>query len=511
LTVRVEGGSLQARISAWLLSGMGARVDCPAPREADWRFVVPARPAVSGRADVVIKDGATASEGAPVGSGSGSGYDRPGLYATPVAILRLGTGSVPADPGVPPGTWSYATGVALATAALAAWRSRRNVEVTELGVAIQVHLPQVMSAAYAAPAYPAPPQPRPAPGGGWFQADLGVPGEEEELAVVLSTLGPRADAAAVAAAAQDWRLPVCHYRTRPVGDRFPPAIPVTVAAGSSRRRPEETRPHLPPLSRVEICDLTTMWAGPLCTWICQTLGATVVKVEPAFRPDGTRAATGGGIYPMGRQRLPGADSGLWNALNRGKQHVDLDLRLPRDREEFLELAGRSDLVVDSFSPRVMPNFGLDRELPGPRGSSTALSMPGFPPGAHRDWVSYGTGIHALIGLGDLGDGRFGAPAVSYPDPVAGLTAAFAATCAVVARDLGQPVGRMEVPLQSAALPLLALGRAGQPWGSPHSRTIGELLLDEGRPNGEFVIREVAGLQLEHPIGPIRSAAPPGAA
>jgi crotonobetainyl-CoA:carnitine CoA-transferase CaiB-like acyl-CoA transferase len=254
-----------------------------------------------------------------------------------------------------------------------------------------------------------------------------------------------------------------------------------------------------------------MWAGPLCTWICQTLGATIVKVEPAFRPDGTRAAAGGGIYPMGRQRLPGVDSGLWNALNRGKQHFDLDLRLPKDREEFLELARRSDLVLDSFSPRVMPNFGLDRELPGEWGSPTSVSMPAFPPGAHRDWVSYGTGVHALIGLGDLGAGRFGAPAVSYPDPVAGLTGAFAATCAVVASDLGQPLRRMEVPLQSSTLPLLALGRAGQPWGAPHSRAIGEVLFDEGRRNGEFVIHEVAGLQLEHPLGPIRIAGPPSSA
>ena len=69
-----------------------------------------------------------------------------------------------------------------------------------------------------------------------------------------------------------------------------------------------------------------MWAGPLCTWLCCTLGASVVKIEPDFRRDGTRATLGGGIYPAGLRVDPGNDSALWNALNRGKQHANLDLR-----------------------------------------------------------------------------------------------------------------------------------------------------------------------------------------
>ena len=60
-------------------------------------------------------------------------------------------------------------------------------------------------------------------------------------------------------------------------------------------------------------------------------------------------------------------------------------------------------------------------------------MPVFPPGPRRHWVAYGTGVHAASGLGDVGGGGFAAPAVSYPDPLGGITAAFAALCAAVGR------------------------------------------------------------------------------
>jgi crotonobetainyl-CoA:carnitine CoA-transferase CaiB-like acyl-CoA transferase len=231
-----------------------------------------------------------------------------------------------------------------------------------------------------------------------------------------------------------------------------------------------------------------------------------VKVEPAFRPDGTRALRGGGIYPGGRQRLPGADSGLWNALNHRKHHVDLDLREAEQRDAFVELASGSDVLVESFSPRVMENLGIPSALSsreGPR--PTHLSMPAFPPGPRRQWVSYGTGVHALIGLGDGGGGRFLAPAVSYPDPIAGFTATFAMLCAIVARDRGVVAELVEVSLFAATLPLLALAVPGMPFGPTGKPGIGRVLLDSGRARGEFVALEVAGLMLDHPRGPIRPA------
>lgn len=431
--------------------------------------------------------GLLAGLGASVG---GSGHLALGHPSRTGARLIPAGGRLPAD-GLPAGTIDHATGVALAAAALAAWRAGQAVEVSEVGVAIELWLPEVMAASYAAPPAMRPRPPVAAPGGGWLHLDLGSPGDAEAYDRLLATLPGEPDAATVAAAAQEWRLAVCDYRTAPpAGDPHP--ISVTTPAGSVR-----------PLSaELTICDLTTMWAGPLTTRLLQDLGARVHKVEPAFRPDGMRAMSGGGIHPGGHQVEPGRDSAMWHALNTGKAHHDLDLRVADQMEEFLELAAGCDVVIDSFSPRVMPNFGVADRL---EGDPVVVSMPAFPPGPHRDWVAYGAGVHALMGLGDRGDATFREPAVSYPDPLAGFTGALAVLAAAVGRDRGVAVRRVESTLAGAVEPLAGVG-GGAGWGAPApARSVGARLLERGRSEGLMVSRRVAGRDLLHPVGPFQRA------
>jgi crotonobetainyl-CoA:carnitine CoA-transferase CaiB-like acyl-CoA transferase len=241
-----------------------------------------------------------------------------------------------------------------------------------------------------------------------------------------------------------------------------------------------------------------MWAGPLATWLLARLGATVYKVEPAVRLDGTRALFGGGIYPGGVQLRPGEDSALYQALNHGKVRVPLDLRARLQRDQFVAVARRCDVVIDSFTRRVMPNFGLPPEvLNSGTGRPVVVSMPAFGPGEHRDWVAFGTGVHALSGLGDRGDGTFAAPSVAYPDAVAGFTAAFAIVSALVGRDRGFPVRQMEIPLEGAVQPLLAFPSAG----GLRRQEAGGILYDAGLASSSFEPLEVAGMRLMHPGGP----------
>ena len=343
--------------------------------------------------------------------------------------------------------------MALATAAVA------GRAVSGTAVAVQLRLPEVMAAAYRSP-FEMRPGPPVRAGDGWLHADLGAAGDAESFALLLSTLPAGLTARRIAGEAQGWRLPVCDYRRRPApgpvrrdpghsppgddGALSPDPVPWRWTFGT---RPPLAAPHGRPL---RVLDLTNMWAGPLATWLLAGLGASVTKVEPSFRPDGFRAVAGGGIYPGGKPCQRGRDSGMWNALNRSKKVVELDLRRRADRDRFVEMAGHSDVVIDSFSPRVMPNFGLELPL-GP----LYVSMPAFPPGPQRDWVAYGSGVHASSGLGDVGDGRFAAPAVSYPDPLAGFAAALAVTAALRGRSRGVPIDGVEVSLAEAIAPLSA--------------------------------------------------------
>lgn len=402
---------------------------------------------------------------------------------------RMARSPVPApEAGLPAGTLDLASGLALALAALAGWRQGREIEVSELAVAIEVWLPEVMAASYSSPPVMRPRPPVPAPGGGWLHLDLGAPGDQEDYERLLATLDPAVTARHLAVAAQEWRLPVCDYRTR--HHRPGPPLGFSAAEGVGVRRP----------GALSVCDLTTMWAGPLATRLLQDLGATIYKIEPAFRPDGMRATDGRGIHPGGRQVDPGRDSAMWNVLNAGKGHLDLDLRRASDLERLIALASDCDVVIDSFSPRVMPNFGLPERLAD---VPIMVSIPAFGPGPQRHWVAYGTGVHACSGLGEGQDGTFATPAVSYPDPIAGFTAALAVMAAAVGCDRGLGPVRAETSLDAALQPLVAGRGAGVDGpGRPES---GAWLLEQGTALGVMERRSVAGLSLLHPKGPFRVA------
>lgn len=332
------------------------------------------------------------------------------------------------DAGLPPGTIAHAVDLARAGGrAVVALVGGGRAVIDAEAVAAHVLLPAVLAARAEHDGWTRPAPPRPAPGRGLLAADLGAPGDEDAYARLLATLPPDADARTVEAEAQTWRLPVLAYRNR---DR-----PARAAAGAGSL---PSSPALPapsaPLAGVRVVDLTAMWAGPLTTWLLGTLGASVTKVESAVRPDGLRA-----------------QAAHFAALDRGKDHVELDLREPAARAELADRIAGADVVVDSFSPRVMPNLDLapDRLLARtPR--MVAVSIPAFPAGSpQREWVAYGTGIHAFAGLGDVGGGRHVAPAIAYPDPLAGL-AAFAAAVEALAAGGGRTI---DASLLAAVRPL----------------------------------------------------------
>lgn len=260
-------------------------------------------------------------------------------------------------------------------------------------------------------------------GAGWVCADLGGEGDAEAFERLLAVLGPGPhDPEDVAHRAQEWRLPVTPYRASPRRARCP-GLPVV----------DQARP----LASTRVVDLSSMWAGPLATHLLAAAGAVVDTVEAACRPDGLRGTPD-----------------MFEVLAAGKRRHDLDLRQDEARRSFLDLVADADVVVESFSPRVLPNLGLDLPtLLAVNPDVLLVSMPAFAPASpERDWVAYGTGVHAASGLGVGDDGRAWAPAVTYPDPLGGL-AAFAAVCTALAMGLR---GRhLVVPLEAA---LAGLGR-----------------------------------------------------
>jgi hypothetical protein len=346
--------------------------------------------------------------------------------------------------GLPAGTLAYASGVTLAGAALLALLGGSPVAVEERAVAVQVLLPLVLAAAYGVE--------HAEPGGpvavhdGYVSQDLAGADDLAAYARMLDTI-ERAERVAerVADEGQAWRLPVCPYRTRRAGQ----SAVVTTTPARTVRTMSARRAGWAPLAGVRVCDLTAMWAGPLATWLLAEAGAEVVKIESAARPDGMRAAGSATVD----------DAPMYRALNRRKRIRDLDLRGAAGRVELAGLVRSTDLVIDNFSRRVMPNLGFSPDRLRVLNPAVAtLSMPAFP-GGHPWQVAFGPGIHAMCGLGDVGDGRLAAPVVAYPDALAGLTAFTTCLATLVAARLGGASAHREVTLYECTARLADLSPA----------------------------------------------------
>ena len=91
-------------------------------------------------------------------------------------------------------------------------------------------------------------------------------------------------------------------------------------------------------------------AGPYCAMLLADMGARVIQVEP---PDGDSTRTMAGAR--------GNDSAAFNAVNRGKHGIVLDLNHEKGRAVFTRLARMADILVENYRPGVMKKFGLDYE------------------------------------------------------------------------------------------------------------------------------------------------------
>ena len=102
------------------------------------------------------------------------------------------------------------------------------------------------------------------------------------------------------------------------------------------------------LDDIVVLDTTQVMAGPYCAMLLADMGARVIKVEPPVG-DSTRTMAG----------ARGSDSPAFNAVNRGKLGIVLDLTEPKGRDVFIRLARTADIVVENFRPGVMARLGLD--------------------------------------------------------------------------------------------------------------------------------------------------------
>src|SRR3954469_5628454 len=109
---------------------------------------------------------------------------------------------------------------------------------------------------------------------------------------------------------------------------------------------------MPPLDGILVADFSRVLAGPLAAMLLGDLGADVIKVE---RPDGGDDTRAWG--PPWRHGV----STYYLGLNRNKRSVALDLRDADDLALARSLALRADVLIESFRPGLIAEFGLAPE------------------------------------------------------------------------------------------------------------------------------------------------------
>ena len=113
-----------------------------------------------------------------------------------------------------------------------------------------------------------------------------------------------------------------------------------------------------PLEGIRVLDATAWWAGPSATQMLATLGADVIHLEAAQRPDGMRMV--GGAF-MATKADWWEYSGIFLGANLNKRGLTLNLADGRGLDLCRKLVSRCDVFVENYSPRVVEQFGLDWE------------------------------------------------------------------------------------------------------------------------------------------------------
>lgn len=161
------------------------------------------------------------------------------------------------------------------------------------------------------------------------------------------------------------------------------------------------------LEGLRVVEFSRLIAAPFCGLTLADLGADVVKVESP-RGDDTRT-----FPPVG----PGGESVYFQALNRGKRGVVLDLDDPADLETARRMVDRADAVVENLGDAAARlGFGYD-DAAAVNERLVWCSVTGL--GAGRGGRALDPSLQASMGLMAL-TGEPGGPPLRVPVPLIDL-------------------------------------------------------------------------------------------
>jgi crotonobetainyl-CoA:carnitine CoA-transferase CaiB-like acyl-CoA transferase len=178
---------------------------------------------------------------------------------------------------------------------------------------------------------------------------------------------------------------------------------------------------------VRILDLSEGIAGPYCTRLLGGYGAEVIKVEKPDEGDRSRK-----VGPFPRDITHPEKSALFLHLNINKKGITLNLEADAGRKILHELMRSADILVESFEPGQMSEWGLDYERLekiNPRLVMTSIT-PFGQTGSYRHYKA-SSGVLDALGGHTFIQGNPEREPLRYPEGTAEYTAGMFASVAVM--------------------------------------------------------------------------------
>jgi formyl-CoA transferase len=202
------------------------------------------------------------------------------------------------------------------------------------------------------------------------------------------------------------------------------------------------------LDGVRVLEIGSSVAAPAAARMLADFGAEVWKLEP---PAGDHVRTWGA-------RAPDGTSWWFKSHNRNKSFIELDLHEPADAASVRELALRCDVLIESFRPGKLAEWGLSyEELAKAHPRLVYVSISGFgQDGPYAGRPGFGhiaesmSGMRYVTGYPDRPPVRVG---LSLGDEIAGLHAVIGALLALRARDRDGVGDHVDVSLLESSFAL----------------------------------------------------------
>jgi len=236
------------------------------------------------------------------------------------------------------------------------------------------------------------------------------------------------------------------------------------------------------LDGIRVLDLGNFITAPLAAMLLGEMGADVIKVEKPGEGDPFRAFKGGHYSPQ------------YQAHNRNKRSLTLDISRPDGLRVFDQLVATADVVLLNMRPGVETRLGLDYErLRGLNPGLVYCAITGFgasgPYAGRPAYDNVGQAVSGWLSLFHEGrDPRVAGPAIS--DALAGMHACMGILGALVERSRTQRGRKVEVSMLEAMISTLT-----EPLGTVNATGQSPGLYGRAATSQSFVVTCRDGLRL----------------